>query len=137
LIGPRSFTGRGLSDNGSSYISADLAKWIDGQNMNHVRGAPYHPMTQGKIERWHQTLKKHHQLDEPWPPLNETTPCLKNSDDGQPANQRTLAARHDVRFDRRNCHALIAKSQQSGRTNRNACARTRTHVMIENLALKI
>ena len=25
--------------------------------MNHVRGAPYHPMTQGKIERWHQTLK--------------------------------------------------------------------------------
>ena len=46
-----------LSDNGSSYISADLAKWLDGQNMNHVRGAPYHPMTQGKIERWHQTLK--------------------------------------------------------------------------------
>jgi putative transposase len=25
--------------------------------MSHVRGAPYHPMTQGKIERWHQTLK--------------------------------------------------------------------------------
>ena len=46
-----------LSDNGSSYISADLAKWLDGQNMDHVRGAPYHPMTQGKIERWHQTLK--------------------------------------------------------------------------------
>jgi transposase InsO family protein len=46
-----------LSDNGSSYISADLAKWLDGHNMDHVRGAPYHPMTQGKIERWHQTLK--------------------------------------------------------------------------------
>ena len=25
--------------------------------MDHVRGAPYHPQTQGKIERWHQTLK--------------------------------------------------------------------------------
>jgi len=25
--------------------------------MEHIRGAPYHPMTQGKIERWHQTLK--------------------------------------------------------------------------------
>ena len=25
--------------------------------MDHVRGAPYRPMTQGKIERWHQTLK--------------------------------------------------------------------------------
>jgi transposase InsO family protein len=46
-----------LSDNGSSYISADLAKWLDSQDMDHVRGAPYHPMTQGKIERWHQTLK--------------------------------------------------------------------------------
>src|SRR6476660_10300865 len=46
-----------LSDNGSSYISTDLAKWLHEQNMAHVRGAPYHPMTQGKIERWHQTLK--------------------------------------------------------------------------------
>ena len=46
-----------LSDNGSSYISSDLAKWLNSQNMEHVRGAPYHPMTQGKIERWHQTLK--------------------------------------------------------------------------------
>ena len=25
--------------------------------MDHARGAPYHPQTQGKIERWHQTLK--------------------------------------------------------------------------------
>jgi putative transposase len=46
-----------LSDNGSSYISADLAEWLDDQNMKHVRGAPYHPQTRGKIERWHQTLK--------------------------------------------------------------------------------
>jgi putative transposase len=46
-----------LSDNGSSYISGDLAEWLDDQNMKHVRGAPYHPQTQGKIERWHQTLK--------------------------------------------------------------------------------
>ena len=46
-----------LSDNGSSYISDDLAKWMRRHDMAHVRGAPYHPMTQGKIERWHQTLK--------------------------------------------------------------------------------
>ncbi len=44
-------------NNASSYISADLAKWIDGQNMEHVRAAPYHPMTHGRIERWHLTLK--------------------------------------------------------------------------------
>src|SRR5947209_2760851 len=46
-----------LSDNGSSYISDDLAKWLERHDMAHGRGAPYHPMTQGKIERWHQTLK--------------------------------------------------------------------------------
>ena len=46
-----------LSDNGSSYIASGLAKWLDDRNMEHVRGAPYHPQTQGKIERWHQTLK--------------------------------------------------------------------------------
>ena len=46
-----------LSDNGSSYISGELAEWLDDRSMGHVRGAPYHPQTQGKIERWHQTLK--------------------------------------------------------------------------------
>jgi len=46
-----------LSDNGSSYISEDLAEYIKDNGMSHVRGAPYHPQTQGKIERWHQTLK--------------------------------------------------------------------------------
>jgi len=46
-----------LSDNGSSYISGDLATWLGDHNIEHVRGAPFHPQTQGKIERWHQTLK--------------------------------------------------------------------------------
>ena len=46
-----------LCDNGSSYIANDLAAWMDDRQMKHVRGAPYHPMTQAKIERWHQTLR--------------------------------------------------------------------------------
>ncbi len=46
-----------LSDNGSSYVSHDLANWLEHQGMDHVRSAPNHPQTQGKIERWHQTLK--------------------------------------------------------------------------------
>ena len=46
-----------LSDNGSSYISGALAEWLEDHGMDHLRGAPYHPQTQGKIERWHQTLK--------------------------------------------------------------------------------
>jgi putative transposase len=38
-----------LSDNGSSYISGDLAEWLDERMITHIRGAPYHPQTQGKI----------------------------------------------------------------------------------------
>jgi len=46
-----------LSDNGSCYISGELADWLKDKRMDHVRGAPFHPQTQGKIERWHQTMK--------------------------------------------------------------------------------
>ncbi|RUW42296.1 MAG: IS3 family transposase [Mesorhizobium sp.] len=46
-----------LSDNGPSYVSSDLATWLSDKGMEHTRGAPCHPQTQGKIERWHQTLK--------------------------------------------------------------------------------
>ena len=46
-----------LSDNGASYIASDLATWMEDHGMDHIRGKPYHPQTQGKIERWHQTLK--------------------------------------------------------------------------------
>jgi putative transposase len=46
-----------LSDNGPSYVSGELAEWLGEQDIKHVRGAPCHPQTQGKIERWHQTLK--------------------------------------------------------------------------------
>ena len=46
-----------LSDNGASYVASDLADFLKGKGMNHVRGKPHHPQTQGKIERWHQTFK--------------------------------------------------------------------------------
>jgi transposase InsO family protein len=46
-----------LSDNGPSYIASDLSKWLADRDMKHTRGRPYHPMTQGKIERWHLSLK--------------------------------------------------------------------------------
>ena len=38
-----------LSDNGSSYVAGDLANWLEDKGMDHVRGAPFHPQTQGKI----------------------------------------------------------------------------------------
>ena len=46
-----------LSDNGPSYIAGDPAAWLAERRIEHIRGAPCHPQTQGKVERWHQTLK--------------------------------------------------------------------------------
>ena len=46
-----------LSDNGPSYVSAELATWLTARAMAHTRGKPYHPMTQGKIERWHRSMQ--------------------------------------------------------------------------------
>lgn len=52
-----------LSDNGSCYISNELASYIDENNMKHVRGRPLHPQTQGKIERYHRSMKNVVKLD--------------------------------------------------------------------------
>ena len=38
-------------------ISKEFARFIDREGMMHVKGAPYHPQTQGKIERYHRTMK--------------------------------------------------------------------------------
>jgi transposase InsO family protein len=46
-----------LSDNGPSYLSAQLGAWLEERGIGHTRGKPYHPMTQGKIERYHRSLK--------------------------------------------------------------------------------
>jgi len=46
-----------LSDNGPCYLSGELQEYLEKRGMAHTRGAPYHPMTQGKIERYHRSLK--------------------------------------------------------------------------------
>jgi|TARA_B100000315_G_scaffold192386_1_gene182819 transposase InsO family protein len=46
-----------LSDNGPSYIVLGLAKCLDLKGVVHTRGRPYLLQTQGKIERWHRSLK--------------------------------------------------------------------------------
>ena len=46
-----------LSDNGPCYVSAALKEYLEQEGMAHTRGRPYHPMTQGKIERYHRSMK--------------------------------------------------------------------------------
>lgn len=46
-----------LSDNGSAYLSKELGAFLHKFQIQHVRGRPLHPQTQGKIERYHRTMK--------------------------------------------------------------------------------
>jgi len=46
-----------LSDNGPCYLSGELSAYLENNGMTHTRGKPYHPQTQGKIERWHRSMK--------------------------------------------------------------------------------
>ena len=58
-----------LSDNGPCYLSKELKEYLKERKMQHTRGAPYHPQTQGKIERYHRSMKNVVKLENyyyPW-----------------------------------------------------------------------
>jgi transposase InsO family protein/transposase-like protein len=46
-----------LSDNGPAYVSEQLAAFLKQHAITHTHGKPFHPQTQGKIERYHRSLK--------------------------------------------------------------------------------
>ncbi len=46
-----------ISDNGPQFIAKDFKQFIRLAGMTHVRTSPYYPQSNGKLERWHQTLK--------------------------------------------------------------------------------
>jgi len=46
-----------LSDNGPCFISSSLREYLKDKKIIHTRGKPYHPQTQGKIERYHRSMK--------------------------------------------------------------------------------
>jgi transposase InsO family protein len=46
-----------ISDNGPQFIARDFKEFIRISGMTHVRTSPYYPQSNGKIERWHKSLK--------------------------------------------------------------------------------
>ena len=65
-----------LSDNGPCYLSGKLKEYLTDQGLSHTRSAPYHPMTQGKIERYHRSMKNIVRLQHyyaPWELESEIT----------------------------------------------------------------
>jgi len=57
-----------LSDNGSAYVSKELKRYLEANEIHHIRTKPYHPMTQGKIERYHRSMKNLILLDHYYSP---------------------------------------------------------------------
>ena len=49
---------RVISDNGPQFIAKDFKEFIRISGMTHVRTSTYYPQSNGKIERWHGTLKR-------------------------------------------------------------------------------
>lgn len=50
-------TPRIISDNGPQFIARDFKEFIRVMGMTHVRTSPYYPQSNGKLERWHGSLK--------------------------------------------------------------------------------
>jgi putative transposase len=61
-----------LSDNGGCFISHELKKYLESHEIRHVRTKTYHPMTQGKIERYHRSMKNLILLDHYYAPSELT-----------------------------------------------------------------
>ena len=57
-----------LSDNGPCYLSGNLREYLASRGISHTRGKPFHPMTQGKIERYHRSMKSVIRLDNYYSP---------------------------------------------------------------------
>ncbi len=46
-----------ISDNGPQFISKDFKEFIRISGMTHVKTSPYYPQSNGKLERYHRTIK--------------------------------------------------------------------------------
>lgn len=92
-----------LSDNGSCYVSDELKSFLKKKGVDPIHGRPCHPQTQGKIERYHRTLKNTIKLENYYSPeelvknINEFVNYYNNERYHESLNNLTPA---DVYFGR-------------------------------------
>lgn len=81
-----------ISDNGPQFIAKDFKEFIRLTGLSHVRTSPYYPQSNGKIERWHHTLK---------------ADCIRPGTPLTPEDARRLIARFVEHYNTLRLHSAI------------------------------
>lgn len=81
-----------ITDNGPQFIAQDFKHFVRLCGMQHVRTSPYYPQSNGKIERWHQTIKKE---------------CIRPGTPLSLADARRMVATFIKQYNRHRLHSAI------------------------------
>jgi len=83
---------RVISDNGPQFIARDFKEFIRISGMTHVRTSPYYPQSNGKLERWHKSLKSE---------------CIRPGTPLTPEDARRLIQQYVERYNTVRLHSAI------------------------------
>ena len=93
-----------ISDNGPQFIAKGFKEFIRISGMTHIRTSPYYPQSNGKLERWHGSLKKE---------------CIRPKTPLDLADARYLVDRYVTHYNNYRLHSAIGyitpKDKQEGR----------------------
>lgn len=81
-----------ISDNGPQFIARDFKEFVRISGMTHVRTSPYYPQSNGKLERWHQSIKRE---------------CIRPGTPLTPEDGRRLIATYVDRYNTVRLHSAI------------------------------
>jgi len=81
-----------ISDNGPQFLAQDFKEFIRISGMTHVRTSPYYPQSNGKLERWHKSLKSE---------------CIRPGTPLSPEDARRLIQRYVDHYNQVRLHSAI------------------------------